>query len=198
MPQLGHDAMAAAVGRAGGFDQGCRRMRKGEHVLWLALAMVMALLPAVAVHAVGPSDEALDWIAGRWCAAQGDAGVDEYWLPPVAGETQGLSRTVRDDRVVAFEFMRIEMRDGVQTFLAQPQGRAETAFARSAGGFHWVRFENPAHDFPDRIEYRRDGDALRAVIEGPEPQGRPGARAQVTLAYRRCGAGDQPEASPRR
>lgn len=173
-------------------------MRKSGRGRALWLAMAMAILSAVPVHAVGTSAEALDWIAGRWCTAQGDAAVDEYWLPPVAGETQGLSRTVRDGRVVAFEFMRIEMRDGVQTFLAQPQGRAETAFARTAGGFHWVRFENPAHDFPDRIEYRRDGDALRAVIEGPEPQGRPGARAQVTFAYRRCGAGVQPEASPTR
>jgi hypothetical protein len=30
-----------------------------------------------------------------------------------------------------------------------------------------VVFENPAHDFPKKITYKRDGDALTAAIEGP-------------------------------
>jgi hypothetical protein len=29
-----------------------------------------------------------------------------------------------------------------------------------------VRFENPSHDFPQRIEYRRDGNVLRAEASG--------------------------------
>jgi hypothetical protein len=28
-------------------------------------------------------------------------------------------------------------------------------------------FENPAHDFPTRVAYRRDGDRLVATVSGP-------------------------------
>lgn len=167
---------------------------------WRGLMVcALAALPTAEVRAsgqVGASEAgvAFAWIEGRWCAQQGADQVDEYWLPPVAGAAQGLSRTVRNGRVVGFEFMRIETRDGVPTFLAQPQGRAETAFPRTAGGVDWVRFENPVHDFPDRIEYRRDGDALQAAIEGPGRTS--GARARVTFEYRRCGDATPPEVPP--
>ena len=85
--------------------------------------------------------------------------------------------------MVSFEFLRIAEIDGVPTYHAQPGGRAPTAFKRSDGGAQWVRFENPAHDFPQRIEYRRDGDLLNAVISGP---GKDGKTQQVPYALKRC------------
>ena len=35
------------------------------------------------------------------------------------------------------------------------------------GGPKLLVFENPAHDYPTRITYRRDGDRLVATISGP-------------------------------
>ena len=125
----------------------------------------------------------LDWLAGHWCG--GDAGerVEESWLAPRGGELLGLGRTIKGERMVAFEFLRITLVDGVPTYLAQPDGRAATAFARSAGGESWVRFENKAHDFPQRIEYRRTGDTLRAEIAGP---GEDGKEMVIGFDYGRC------------
>ena len=40
----------------------------------------------------------------------------------------GMSRTVKDGRVTAFEFVRIARIDGVLTYLAQPGGGDATAF----------------------------------------------------------------------
>lgn len=72
-----------------------------------------------------------------------------------------------------FEFMRIEQAaDGAIAFVAQPLGRPETRFAAREHGPDGVVFENPAHDFPQRVIYRRDGAArIAARIEGPGADG---------------------------
>jgi len=50
-----------------------------------------------------------------------------------------------------------------------------------------VVFENLQHDFPQRVGYKRDGDALLAWIEGP----RNGQTRRIEFPYRKVGcAGD--------
>jgi len=85
----------------------------------------------------------------------------------------GMSRTVSAARArTQFEFLRIEVRDGVPAYLAQPQGRPAVEFRQVHGDEGSVRFENLAHDFPQRIDYRKNGDALHAEISGPGKDGR--------------------------
>lgn len=69
------------------------------------------------------------------------------------------------------------------TLHVQPNGAPPTLFSQSARGDGWMQFENPAHDFPNRIEYRRQGDHLHASIAGP---GRDGKQLRMTFDYRRC------------
>ena len=45
-------------------------------------------------------------------------------------------------------------------------GRAPTAFRLVEVSGQRAVFENPGHDFPQRIIYRREGDTLHARIEG--------------------------------
>lgn len=146
-------------------------------LLTSTLLLILAGSPALA------AEPGLDWLAGRWCGGEAGLSIEESWLTPRGGELLGLSRTIKGERVVAFEFLRIASVEGVPTYFAQPGGRPPTAFARSAGGEHWVRFENPAHDFPQRIEYRRDGDSLHAEIAGP---GDGGKETVIGYDYRRC------------
>lgn len=138
------------------------------------------LLLGVAGAAPAPS---LDWIGGHWCAELGEQIVDELWLPPHGGIAVGLSRTRTKDRTTAFEYLRIVEIDGIPRYIAQPGGRPPTTFTWTAGGDNWMRFENPEHDFPQRIEYRREGDALRAETAGP---GENGKEMTIAFDYRRC------------
>lgn len=87
---------------------------------------------------------------------------------PRGGAMLGMSRTTASGVMREFEFLRIAMVDGVVTYLAQPGGAAVTPFAASAITDSSVTFANPAHDFPQRIIYRRraGGDSLYARIEG--------------------------------
>jgi hypothetical protein len=149
----------------------------------LSRLLVIALLMASAAHADAPAKVDLGWLAGRWCSADGSASYEESWLAPKGGAMIGLSREVRDGRMRSFEYLLIADVDGVPTYHAQPGGRPPTAFVRVDGGEAWVRFENKAHDFPQRIEYRRDGDRLDAAISGP---GRDGKTMTMPFALKRC------------
>ena len=80
----------------------------------------------------------------------------------------GLSRTVRDGKTIEYEFMQIrEIAPGQLAFVAHPSGQTQAAFplVRSAPGE--LVFEDPAHDFPQRVIYRLvEPDRLHARIEG--------------------------------
>lgn len=95
----------------------------------------------------------------------------------------GMSRSVQGERVTSFEYLRITMVEGVPTLLAQVQGRPPVPFKWTTGSTNWARFENPAHDFPTRVEYRRDGDKLSAQIAGPAEGGR---ERVIPFEYRQC------------
>jgi Domain of unknown function (DUF6265) len=148
----------------------------------ITFAAGLLLAGSFASAGESPQDD-IDWLSGHWCGSGGSETIEESWLPPRAGRTLGVSRTMRGDRMSAFEFLRIEPVDGVPTYVAQPGGRPPTRFKRSTGGVDWVRFENPAHDFPQRIEYRRDGDHLVVSISGP---GEGGKEMTIPFEYRRC------------
>jgi hypothetical protein len=148
------------------------------------LLSIIALVFAPSIHAKDTETLLLPaWMSGHWCNRDAGSQGDEYWLPEAGGLMIGLSRTVAAGQKTQFEFLRIELIDGVPTYLAQPQGRTATAFKRSDSGDNWIRFENPAHDFPQRIEYRREGAALHAKITGP---GEDGKDFSIPFEFRRC------------
>jgi hypothetical protein len=151
-------------------------MRKAKAMLGAGL-----MLAAGAATAAGPE---FDWLAGHWCGGGAGRAIDEVWLPEAGGVLLGMSRTVRGGRTESFEFMRIVPIGDDAGFHVQPNGVAPTVFAIAERGEQRVRFENAAHDFPNQIEYRREGDALHAWIAGP---GRDGKEMRIPFEYRRCG-----------
>lgn len=105
-------------------------------------------------------------MAGCWERLRGELVVEERWLAPRGGLMLGLSRTVRDGRAVAYEFLRISERDAGVILAADPSGQALTEFAATTISDSLAVFENPEHDFPQRILYRPGPDSLFARIEG--------------------------------
>ena len=151
----------------------------------------MTLIAGVLVASLGlasatarAADAALPaWMAGSWCADANARRIEEVWLAPAGALMIGMSRTVAANRrTPEFEFLRIELRDGVPTYLAQPQGAPPVAFKLTQSTDSSARFENPQHDFPQRIEYRRTGDGLHAEIAGP----RQGKERVIAFDYKLC------------
>ena len=121
----------------------------------------------VVLLAKGDKIDDLAWMAGTWLGDDEGTAVEEHWISPRGGAMLGLHRDVREGRMVFFEFLRIEVQEGKLVYLASPRGRAATPFPAKSVEPRKVIFENPQHDFPQRILYWLDGQgALHARIEG--------------------------------
>lgn len=133
-----------------------------------ALALLAVSLAAAFARAAEAPLEQLGWLPGCWNAEKAEPGSGEQWMSIAGGTLLGMSRTVRGGKTVAYEFMRIgSTADGKLAFFAQPSGQAPASFALLRISASEVAFENPAHDFPQRIIYRLDSPArLVASIEG--------------------------------
>lgn len=130
-------------------------------------ATLSALLLAAATPAATVDD--LGWMAGSWIedgsADTGGRWTEEYWTLPRGGVMLGASRSGRGELLGEFEFLRLQAdADGGVSYLAQPGGGAPVAFRLARRDAASATFENPAHDYPQRIAYARDGDTLTATI----------------------------------
>ena len=72
----------------------------------------------------------LAWLAGTWTGGDGPIRFEERWTPPAGGAMLAVSRTLKGDRMVTFEFLRIVERDGGLVYIAQPNGRRPPFFER--------------------------------------------------------------------
>jgi len=133
---------------------------------------VLLLLVALAPFetAAPPSTvQDLAWLSGCWASVDGEAGSGETWTLPAGGTLLGVSRTVKRGKTVAHEFMQIrETGPGQIAFIALPSGQKEASFPLVRLSGKEAVFENPQHDFPQRVIYRRDGDLLTGRVEGSE------------------------------
>lgn len=131
--------------------------------LW-ALSVVAAFVAPVTCQPA--TTENLAFLAGCWKFERDGRVVEEHWLAPAGGTLMGVSRTVAGGRTVEHEFLQIRDLPAGLTYIATPSSQPEARFTAASTGAGEVVFENPAHDFPQRIRYRRSGDALHARIEG--------------------------------
>lgn len=173
-------------------------MLRARLTLPLVALLVRSALPAPATSpadALRPTDR-LGWMAGCWSYRDTRGRlVEEQWSAPRAGVMFGYSRTTRarpdaaGDTLLLFETSRIsETPDGGLVFAANPSGQQPDEF-RWAGNAtaldSAVTFENPAHDFPQRVRYRRGratADSLIARVEGA----RGGAVRGIDFPYARA------------
>lgn len=127
--------------------------------------MMLAAL-ALAVLA-GPAD--LAFLKGAWEGGRPGMTFEERWTEEAGGLMLGVSRTIKGERAIGFEFLRIEFRaDGI-FYVAQPGGRPKTEFKLTAADGKSATFENPAHDHPKLIRYSLGADgSLRAELDGAE------------------------------
>ena len=129
-------------------------------VLMLGFAVLAGAEPA-------PTVQGLAWLSGCWASVGGEPGSGEMWTAPAGDTLLGVGRTVKGGKTVAHEFMQIrETQPGQIAFIALPSGQKEASFPLVSLSGQEVVFENPQHDFPQRVIYRRDKDLLTGRIEG--------------------------------
>jgi Domain of unknown function (DUF6265) len=125
----------------------------------------------------------LGWLAGCWEMGSGARVVEEQWTRPRGGVMLGAGRTMQGDSLVEYEQVRLLQRGGRLVYAAAPSGQPPAEFESTAVTDTSVSFENPSHDFPQRISYRKVGaDSLVARVEGM----RGGKLRGRDFAYRRA------------
>jgi hypothetical protein len=127
-------------------------------------------IAAILLAATSAADDSVadfDWLSGCWASEDQEAGSGEMWTTPAGGVLLGISRTVKEGRTVAYEFMQIrETAPGKISFIALPSGQSRTEFPLISTREFELVFENPAHDYPQRVIYRREASRLIGRIEG--------------------------------
>lgn len=133
----------------------------------LPFALALFVLPFTVAPARADRLAALAWMAGSWSVTQDGIANEEHWLPPGGGLMLGMHRDVKAGRALSFEFLRIVERNDSLVYIALPRGRNETPFPMKSLAGKRVVFENPAHDFPQRILYwQARPNELHARVEG--------------------------------
>ena len=113
------------------------------------------------------------FLLGAWIEREGEKWADEAWSGSTSG-MRGTSREGSGGSVKSQESLIIERRDGTLVLIAQPAGAEPVAFPMVKQDEHSIVFANPAHDYPQRIRYWREGDRLHAeiaLIDGSEAVG---------------------------
>ena len=151
-----------------------------------AVGSVALIGPASRPTAPPPPLSAISFMAGCWTGPSPSGSViEEHYSDASENLVIGMTRYVRNGRVVDFEFTTIERTDTSFVMTPRPKGVKSDTFPLKDVADGRATWENPKHDFPQRIIYRKGPDgALIARIEGTTPRG----DRHVEWTMHRCGA----------
>ena len=82
----------------------------------------------------------------------------------MAGLKVGTSQAVKDGKTVEIELVTIDISGPKAQVQVAINGRPPIPFAETARTATSMTFENPNHDYPQRIRYWREGELLKAEI----------------------------------
>lgn len=121
-------------------------------------------------------------MTGHWEGEANGVSSEEIWLEPRGGMMLGLHRDLPASGRASFEYLRIENENDGIVYMASPGGAPPTPFLLVSSGVKESRravFENPGHDFPERITYWLGEDGqLHARVEG-RIDGKPASREWI-------------------
>jgi hypothetical protein len=144
---------------------------------------------------IDPAFADLSFLVGSWANTDADGvSTEEHWTDARGGAMFGVNRVIRDGKTVFYENLRIERAaDGSIVYLASPAGRMPpTVFTLTVSSSHHAMFENPDHDFPQRIAYEDRGNGSLRMAIGDREYGEPKNAVWTLHRVPGSGAGGRP------
>jgi uncharacterized protein DUF6265 len=148
---------------------------------WLCVSIAI-ILGSISSAGQKSGVERLEWFSGCWMADDGKERIEEVWMKPAGQSMLGMSRTVAGGKTVFTEHIQIRENNDQMAYVVSLGMAKPVVFKLIKVSENEVVFENPIHDFPQRIIYRREStDALFARIEGAEK----GVNKAIDFRYKR-------------
>ena len=154
----------------------------------IATFLIGATPPQVSTHGAAPIDR-FAWVTGCWASDRGNTVVEEQWMAARGGSMLGMSRTIKDGRLLDYELLIVKAEGDRLAYEAHPSGQLMATFLEaSSSDSTQVIFEDLGHDFPHRIGYRSlRPDSAVAWVEGV----RNGKVRRIDFLYRRVSCPDR-------
>src|SRR4051812_8194456 len=95
--------------------------------------------------------EQVGWISGCWEMRNGARVVEEQRTAARGGTMVGMGRTVVRDSTVDYELTIVRQEGSRLVYEAHPAGQPSTVFRSIRIAPDSVVFEDPQHDFPQRV-----------------------------------------------
>ncbi|MHC5011008.1 MAG: DUF6265 family protein [Planctomycetota bacterium] len=130
-----------------------------QHIVPVLVVLATVLIGSAHADDASPAERlaTLHWLAGSWRGGHGSGTWEAVYSSAAGGEVLSVNKEIRDGHVVSFEFERFFVQDGAVVMTPYVGGRRSVAFQLTTLDREARRavFENPEHDFPQRIEYHR-------------------------------------------
>jgi hypothetical protein len=157
------------------------------------IVCVAWLLPLAARGADCDSLESLRWLLGDWLADGSKSTFHESWRELGVRDFlgTGIERAKPGGTLKGGEELRLVRMGGAVFYVSKvTHNELPVAFRMTSCSDGVFTFENPAHDFPKRLEYRQIGDEALAVRVSD------GGSKGFTLEFMRAGIAPAPGGGP--
>ncbi|MBB2149138.1 DUF6265 family protein [Pedobacter gandavensis] len=111
----------------------------------------------------------LEWLTGKWIRTNSKTGQSGYetWKKDARSNLIGKGVTLKGKETLFEEIMTFSFKEKALYFVVSVSGEKQpTYFKLTELGPDGFTCENPKHDFPKKITYKRNGKNLKAVISG--------------------------------
>ena len=143
-----------------------------EHVNTLILAVVLVILSAGEIYSQEKQRPAMlsdfNWLIGAWKRETSRGTLYEKWTQVSDQTIEGESYRINNGAKKFTEFLRLHQFGNEIFYTAKvPHNAFPTPFKLIQSNDQKAVFENPDHDFPQRVIYMRNGaGSFHARIEG--------------------------------
>ena len=124
--------------------------------------------------------KATSWLLGNWENKAADGNLKENWQKVNDSTFQAQSYYIKKKDTIHFETITLQQKGELLIYTATVKGQNEDkpiAFKLTTTTENQVVFENPKHDYPQKISYTQiTPDSLAVKISGIQ-QGKPSAEA---------------------
>lgn len=137
---------------------------------------LLLIIPLLVLAAITNGQEShqqkfkkLEWLQGKWIRTNAKAGQSGYeiWTKVSDLKLSGKGVTLKGKETIFVENLEFIVKGNDIFYTVMVTGEKQPTYfkltALSADGF---TCENPAHDFPKKITYKRSGKNVKAVISG--------------------------------